>query len=61
MGEKAKTGPLVGGEVVVLKRDLLMLQQYFSMMRGAMASELAVLEGAVPNAKNYWTWEQRWL
>eukprot|EP00975_Prorocentrum_lima_P002551 562455-Prorocentrum_lima.AAC.1 len=50
MAEKEKTGPLVG-EVVGLKRDLSMRQQDLCMLRDNMASELAVLEGTVPNTK----------
>eukprot|EP00975_Prorocentrum_lima_P028202 5928991-Prorocentrum_lima.AAC.1 len=50
MAEQERTGPLVEG-VVGLKSDLSMTQQYFSMMSDNLASELAVLEGIVPNTK----------
>eukprot|EP00975_Prorocentrum_lima_P066488 12909503-Prorocentrum_lima.AAC.1 len=39
------------GDVVKLIQGLRTLQQYFTMMRDNMASEMTVLEGTIPNAK----------
>eukprot|EP00975_Prorocentrum_lima_P013995 2972875-Prorocentrum_lima.AAC.1 len=47
--ERKKCGS--DGGVVKLIQELRALQQDFTMMRGNMASEMTVLEGTIPNAK----------
>eukprot|EP00975_Prorocentrum_lima_P005518 1196056-Prorocentrum_lima.AAC.1 len=50
MTERGPVGELTGN-VTGTKRDLHHLQQYFTMMKDTVTSELAVLEGTVPNNK----------
>eukprot|EP00975_Prorocentrum_lima_P010811 2296764-Prorocentrum_lima.AAC.1 len=39
------------GDVVKLIQEFRALMQYFTMMKDSMASEMTVLEGTTPNAK----------
>eukprot|EP00975_Prorocentrum_lima_P021272 4479713-Prorocentrum_lima.AAC.1 len=39
------------GELVKLMQEFKALKQYFTMMKDSMASDLSVLEGTLPNAK----------
>eukprot|EP00975_Prorocentrum_lima_P035636 7490932-Prorocentrum_lima.AAC.1 len=49
MSERERTGS--GVDVSTAKKDLQLLQQDFGMARDTLCSELAVLEGTIPNAK----------
>eukprot|EP00975_Prorocentrum_lima_P015564 3297189-Prorocentrum_lima.AAC.1 len=49
MEEKEKTGSEV--DVVNVARDLRVLQQDFSLPRDTLTSEVPLLEGTIPNAK----------
>eukprot|EP00975_Prorocentrum_lima_P057290 12015869-Prorocentrum_lima.AAC.1 len=50
MTERGPVGELIGN-VTGMKRELHHFQQDFTMMKDTVTSELAVLEGAVPNNK----------